>query len=82
VQGIALSARKTKVGRPALGRHGHTRVVSIKLSDVEFAAIAEAVRRENAEAARDGDTGKPATVSSWIRDHALEPLGLATYDGR
>ena len=76
---------KTKRGRPSLGRRGHTRVVSIKLSEVEYAAILAAIKRDrqlikeiersvgvdmSEELAR-----KPPTVSSWIREHALAPLG-------
>lgn len=72
--------KKLKRGRPSLGDRAHTKVVTIKLSEIEYAKIADAVRRENAEAKRDGDDGAVSTVSSWIRDHALDPFGLATGD--
>lgn len=66
-------------GRPSLGDHGRTKVVAIKLSEIEYAKIVDAVRRENAEAKRDGGDGAVSTISSWIRDHALGPFGLSRY---
>ena len=57
-------APKRKPGRPSLGSRARTRVVPLKLSELEHAAIVVAVEQQ----------GPPTTVSSWIRDHALEPL--------
>jgi len=74
-----MPTRKPRRGRPSLGDRGRTKVVAIKLSEIEYEAIAGAVAKENAEAKTDGDT-TTATVSSWIRDHALDPLGLATFE--
>jgi hypothetical protein len=72
-----VAKRKSKAGRPSLGDRARRKVVTLKLSELEYAAIAAAVERENAEIVADGnDDGETATVSSWIRDHALEPLGL------
>jgi len=62
-------------GRPALGAKALGKVVPVRLSEAEYAAIAKAVAKLNA-AAPEGT--RPATVSSWIRDHALAPLGLGT----
>jgi diacylglycerol kinase family enzyme len=73
--------KKSKAGRPSLGDRGRTKVVTVKLSEIEYQAIAEAVARENAEVAASGGDGTVATVSSWLRDHALDPLGLATFRG-
>lgn len=71
---------KTKAGRPSLGDNARTKVVAVKFSEREITAIAKAVAKENADMLADGnDDGQPATVSSWIRDHALDPLGLATF---
>ena len=58
---------KRRPGRPALGEAARSRVVSVPLSPLEHASIALAVAQERAN-------GHPATVVSWIRDHALEPL--------
>jgi hypothetical protein len=60
-------------GRPSLGKAAHTRVVPVKMSELEYSAIAKAVAAKNKAA---GDDAKPGTVSSWIREHALAPLGL------
>jgi hypothetical protein len=49
--------------------------VLVRLTDVEHSAIAAAVAKENAELERDGEPAD-TTVSSWLRDHALDPLGL------
>lgn len=68
-------AKKPKRGRPSLGDSGRTKVVGVKLSELEYAAIVQAVAAENAELTRDGATAD-TTVSSWLRDHALDPLGL------
>ena len=65
-------------GRPALGTRARSVNVQVRLTQAEYAAIAAAVAKENREA---GDDGATATVSSWIRDHALDPLGLATFEG-
>ena len=72
--------KKSKAGRPSLGDKARNRLVTIKLSEAEYAAIAAAVAKENLEFDRDmGGDGDRATISSWIRDHALDPLGLATF---
>lgn len=75
--------KKRRAGRPSLGDNARTKPVIVKLSEREHAAIVEAVARENAEIESDASASaedrKPATVSSWIRDHALEPLSMATY---
>lgn len=56
-------------GRPPRGAAARRKVVTIKLSEPEYAAIASAVASANA-------AGEATTVSGWIVDHALEPLGL------
>ena len=72
--------RKRGPGRPSLGTRGRNVVVSVKFSAAEVAAIEAVVAAENARMLADGnDDGQSATVSSWIRDHALDPLGLATF---
>jgi hypothetical protein len=71
---------RRRPGRPSLGVAARNRIVSVKLSNVEYTAIAAAVARENAELQRDGDQGSATTVASWLRDHALDPLGLAPVD--
>lgn len=70
--------RKRKPGRPSLGDDAITVVVPVKFSRRQIRAIEQAVARENAELEAAGGDGTTATVSSWIRDHALDPLGLAT----
>lgn len=81
---MASRKRKPKLGRPLLGDAKRSVVVTIKLRQDEYDAIAAAVDRENAEIEAnplaDNEDRKPATVSGWIRDHALDPLGLATFD--
>lgn len=74
-----MARTKRGPGRPSLGKAGRTNAVIVKMSDVELAAIKRKVAAENAEAKRDGSTEPPTTVSSWIREHALEPLGLAQH---
>lgn len=74
-------AKKRGPGRPALGRLGRTAIVPVRFTSAELAAIEAVVRSENAEAKRDGDDGPQSTVSSWIREHSLEPLGLAEHGG-
>lgn len=76
---MAKRASKPRRGRPSLGAHGRTRSVVVRLSEIEHDAIIAAVAKENAEIKADGGDGTTATVSSWLRDHALDPLGLATY---
>jgi len=72
--------RRSGPGRPSLGTRGRTIVVAVKFSAFEIARIKAAIAAENAQMIADGnDDGQPATVSSWIRDHALDPLGLATF---
>jgi hypothetical protein len=63
---MLTSKPKRGRGRPSLGDAARTHTISIKLSEKEYNAIATAVRRS---------TTKKTTVSSWIRDHALKPLG-------
>jgi hypothetical protein len=58
--------RKPKIGRPSLGAAARCRLVTLKLTRAEHAAIRAAVRK----------LGPPTTVSSWFRDHGLAPLGL------
>lgn len=74
----AAKAAPRPVGRPSLGKAARTNAVIVKMSDTELAAIKRKVAAENAEAKRDGSDEPITTVSSWIREHALEPLGLAT----
>lgn len=67
-------------GRPSLGKNGRTKVVAVKFSAFEIAKLKAKIAEENREMVEDGnDDGQPATLSSWIRDHALDPLGLATF---
>ena len=54
------------MGRPSLGAAARTRIVTLKLSRTELAAVRAAVRKH----------GAGATVSSWFRDHGLAPLCL------
>jgi hypothetical protein len=71
--------KRRKPGRPSLGVSARTRRVTVLLSDVEYKAVAARVARENAELKRDGAEGEdkhPTTISSWFRDHGLDPLGL------
>lgn len=72
-------AATPKRGRPSLGIHARSHSVLVRLTETEYAAIATAVAAENAELKRDGDEGS-TTVSSWLRDHALDPLGLMPRD--
>lgn len=65
-QRTKLRKRKARMGRPPLGAAARTRILTLKLSTIELAAVRAAVRR------RGGST----TVSSWFRDHGLAPLGL------
>jgi len=58
--------RKPRIGRPPLGAAARSRIVTLKLTRAEHAAIRAAVRKQ----------GPPATVSSWFRDHGLAPIGL------
>lgn len=58
--------RKRKMGRPALGAAARKRIVTLKVTKAEHAAVRAAVREH----------GHPATVSGWFRDHGLAPLGL------
>ena len=75
-----MPRRKSKAGRPSLGERARSKHVLVRLTPAEYAAIALVVARENLEIESDptatDEDRKPATVSSWIRDHALEPLGL------
>jgi hypothetical protein len=65
-QRTKLRKRKTRMGRPPLGAAARTRILTLKLSRIELAAVRAAVRR----------LGGQTTVSSWFRDHGLAPLGL------
>jgi len=72
---------KPKRGRPSLGAAARSEVVLVRLTRTERAAVEARVKRENERMIIEvGDDGQPATVSSWFRDHGLDPLGLATYD--
>jgi hypothetical protein len=71
---------KPRRGRPPLP-NARTRHVLVRLTEQEYAAIADAVARENAELAVDDPDDPPATMASWCRDHALDPLGLAEHRG-
>lgn len=51
-------------GRPSLGSQGRSVVVSVKFSQDEIAALTEAA------------VASGVTLSKWIRDHAIAPLGL------
>jgi hypothetical protein len=57
-----------KMGRPTLGAAARSRVVTLKVTNAEYAAVSAAVRKR----------GPPATVSGWFRDHGLAPLGLGS----
>jgi hypothetical protein len=61
-----LGKRGRKMGRPSLGAAARTRIVTLKLSRTELAAVRAAIRKQ----------GAGATVSSWFRDHGLAPFGL------
>ena len=75
-----MRKRKPRIGRPSLGAAARSVVVPVRLTPAQFAAVEQYVAKENAELIADGnDDGTTATVSSWMRDHALDPLGLATY---
>lgn len=63
---------KRSLGRPPLGASGRTKVVTLKLSEFEYDTITAAVERANAELADDDK----ATISSWLRDHALSAAAL------
>jgi len=69
LQRTKLGERRRKMGRPSLGAAARTRVVTLKLSRTELAAVRAAVRKR----------GAPTTVSSWFRDHGLAPLGLGGF---
>jgi hypothetical protein len=58
--------RKPRIGRPPLGAAARKRILTLKLTNAEHAAVRAAVRK----------SGPPTTVSSWFRDHGLAPLGL------
>jgi hypothetical protein len=60
--------KRPKIGRPALGAAARKRIITLKLTSAEHAAVRAAVRR----------LGPPTTVSSWFRDHGLAPLGLGS----
>jgi hypothetical protein len=61
-----LRKRKVKLGRPSLGADARTRIVTLKVTKAEYAAVRAAVRKR----------GRPTTISGWFRDHGLAPLGL------
>ena len=49
----------------------------VKLSRNELTAIEQAVAAENVELGEDGIAREGrTTISSWLRDHGLDPLGL------
>lgn len=78
--------KRKGAGRPRTARGMDARIVAVRFTRAEYDAIAEAVATENAEAIADPDATPedkvPATVSSWIRDHALDPIGLADFETR
>ena len=53
-----------RAGRPSLGAAARKRSVLVRLTDGEYKAIAAAVKLR----------GVDATVSGWLREHALAPL--------
>jgi hypothetical protein len=61
-----LGTRKPRMGRPPLGAAARTRILTLKVSSIELAAVRAAVRK----------LGGRTTVSGWFRDHGLAPLGL------
>lgn len=78
-----MPPRKRGVGRPSLGTSARSVAIQVKFSPREVAAIKAAVKAENAELKKDHaerpllpEDRAPTTISSWIRDHALDPLGL------
>ena len=60
--------RKRGPGRPRLGAEARSVVVPVRLTKAQYKAIAEYVRKENAEIKAEGGDGQRATVSSWVRD--------------
>ena len=63
--------------RPPLGLAARTIPVVVKLSRNELTAIEQAVAAENVELGEDGIAREGrTTISSWLRDHGLDPLGL------
>ena len=68
-----MPRRKPKLRKRRSDFEGRTRIVTVKLTEAEYAAIAEAVEGANAAI---GDDEEPATVSSWLRDHALARLAV------
>jgi hypothetical protein len=54
---------RRKAGRPSRSAKPAS-PVTVRFTALELASISVAVREQ----------GPPATVSSWIRDHALEPF--------
>jgi hypothetical protein len=76
--GITSAMARTKKRPPRKRRsdfEGRTKVVTLKLSDEEYAAIAAAVDKLNARRESSAAGSGTVTVSSWIRDHAIAPLG-------
>jgi hypothetical protein len=73
-----MPPRKRKAGRPSLGVSARNRSVLVRLTEVEYSAIAAAVAQANAKPAHDKATAEArrTTISSWLRDHALNPLGM------
>jgi hypothetical protein len=57
-------APKRGAGRPSLGAAAKRKVVLVRFTALQHSSIKARVT-------------KPGTVSSWVRDRALEPLGLA-----
>lgn len=73
---------KSRAGRPALGAKKRSVVVSVKLTPAEHAAVAAKVVAENELMIADGSEEAPATVASYMRDCALDTIGLATFETR
>lgn len=74
-------ARRKGPGRPPLGARARKRLITVKLTEREYTAIAARVAAENDEMAADLPAShperKPITVSAWIREQVLDALGLS-----
>ena len=76
-----MAKRKRGPGRPHLGVRKRSRLISVKLTEREYAAIAARVAAENDEMAADlpetDPERKPITVAAWVREQVLDALGLS-----
>lgn len=69
--------KKSRAGRPPKApADKRSEVVQVLLTPAELAAVGAVVAAENEQV----DDGKPATPASWIRDLALERIGLGPPD--